>query len=73
MLKMETSRYNLYESESSCSMNVNEMTMSLYKPFEVTRLQDKSKFITYDRAMSQYVSLEQGQSHPSTFKMKIPI
>ena len=54
-------------------MNVNEMTMSLYKPFEVTRLQDKSKSITNDRAMSQYVSLEQGQSHPSTFKMKIPI
>ena len=73
MLKMETSRYNLYESESPCSMNVNEMAMPQYKPSEVPMLQDKSKVNANERVMSQYVSSEQGQSHPSMLKMKIPI
>ena len=54
-------------------MNVNEVAMPQYKPSEVTILQDKSKFIANERATSQYVSLEQGQSHPSMLKMNIPI
>ena len=52
---METSQHNPYESESPCSMSVNEVTMSQYKPFEVTMLQDKPKSITNERAMSQHV------------------
>ena len=43
--KMETSQHNPYESKSSCSMNVNEVGMPQYKPFEVSTLQDKSKSI----------------------------
>ena len=54
-------------------MNVNEVAMPQYKPSEVTILQDKSKFIANERATSQYVSSEQGQSHPSMLKMNIPI
>ena len=54
--KMETSQYNSYESKSSCSINVNEMAMPQYKPFEVSMLQDKSKSIANERAMSQHVS-----------------
>ena len=52
---METSQHNPYESESPCSMIVNEVTMSQYKPFEVTMLQDKPKSIANERAMSQHV------------------
>ena len=51
--KTETSQHNPYESESSCSMNVNEATMPQYKQFEVSMLQDKSKSIANERAMSQ--------------------
>ena len=58
VLKMETSQHNPYESESPCSMNVNEVGMPQYKPFEVSTLQDKSKSIANERAMSQYVSSE---------------
>ena len=54
-------------------MNVNEMAMPQYKPSEVPMLQDKSKVNANERVMSQYVSSEQGQSHPSMLKMKIPI
>ena len=71
--KTETSQHNPYESKFSCSMNVNEVTMPQYKPFEVSMLQDKSKSITNERAMSQYVSLEQGQPRFSMLKMKILI
>ena len=42
---METSQYDPYESESPCSMNVNEMDMPQYKPFEMPMFQDKSKYI----------------------------
>ena len=73
MLKMETSQHNPYESKSSCSMNMNEVAMPQYKPSKVSILQDKSKFIANERATSQYVSLEQGQSHPSMLKMNIPV
>ena len=55
MPKMETSQHNPYESKSSCSMNVNEVGMPQYKPFEVSTLQDKSKSIANERAMSQHV------------------
>ena len=71
--KMETSQYNSYESKSSCSINVNEVAMPQYKPFEVSMLQDKSKSITNERAMSQYVSSEQGQPRSLMLKMKILI
>ena len=73
VLKLETSQHNPYKSESPCSMNVNEMAMPQYKPSEVPMLQDKSKVNANERVMSQYVSSEQGQSHPSMLKMKIPI
>ena len=73
VLKMETSQYNSYESESPCSMNVNEMAMPQYKPFEMSMFQDKSKSIANERVMFQHVSSEQGQSHPSILKKKIPI
>ena len=36
-------------------MNVNEVGMPQYKPFEVSTLQDKSKSIANERAMSQHV------------------
>ena len=51
VLKMETSQYNSYESESPCSMNVNEMAMPQYNPFEVPMLQDKSKSIANEKTM----------------------
>ena len=54
--KMETSKHNPYESESLGSMNVNEVAMPQYKPFEVSMLQDKSKSIANERVMSQHVS-----------------
>ena len=50
--KTETSQHNPYESKFSCSMNVNEVTMPQYKPFEVSMLQDKSKSIANERVMS---------------------
>ena len=53
VLKMETSQHNPYESESQGSMNVNEVAMPQHKPSEVTMLQDKSKSITDEKAMSQ--------------------
>ena len=60
MLKMETSQHNPYESESLSFMSTNELTMPQYKPSEVSMLQDKSKFIANERAMSQHVqSLKQ--------------
>ena len=60
MLKMETSKHNPYELESSCSISANEVAMPQYKPSEVSMLQDKSKFIANERAMSQHVqSLKQ--------------
>ena len=41
-------------------MNVNEVAMPQYKPSEVTMLQDKSKSIINERAMSQHAqSLKQ--------------
>ena len=53
---METSQHNPYELESSGSM----MVIPLYKSSKVTMLQDKPKFITNERAMSQHVqSLKQ--------------
>ena len=55
MLKIETSQHNPYELKSPCSMNVNEVAMPQYKPSEVSILQDKSKFIANERAMSQHV------------------
>ena len=70
---MKISQHDPYESESPCSMSANEVATPQYKPSEVTMLQDKSKFIVNERAMSQYVSSEQGQSHPSMLKMKIQI
>ena len=36
-------------------MNMNEVAMPQYKPSEVFMLQDKSKFIANERAMSQHV------------------
>ena len=58
--KMETSQHNPYESESLCYMSANEVAMPQYKPSEVSMLQDKSKSITNERAMSQHVqSLKQ--------------
>ena len=59
VLKMETSQHNPYESESLCSMDVNEVAMPQYKPSKVTMLQDKSKSITNERAMSQNKSSSQ--------------
>ena len=60
MLKMETSQHNPYESKSPRSMNMNEVAMPQYKPSEVSMLQDKSKSIPNERAMSQHVqSLKQ--------------
>ena len=53
---METSQHNPYELESPGSM----MAIPLYKSSKVTMLQDKPKFITNERAMSQHVqSLKQ--------------
>ena len=54
--KMETCQHNPYESESPSSMNVNEMDMPQYKPFEMPMFQDKSKYIANERAMFQHVS-----------------
>ena len=54
--KMETSQHNSYELESSCSINVNEVAMPQYKPSEMFMIQDKSKFIANERAMSQHLS-----------------
>ena len=54
--KMETSQHNPYESESRGSMNVNEVGMPQYKPSEMFMIQDKSKFIANERAMSQHLS-----------------
>ena len=54
--KMETSQHNPYESESPDSMNVNEVAMPQYKPSKMSMLQDKSKSITNERAMSQHLS-----------------
>ena len=54
--KMETSQHNPYESESLGSMNMNEVAMPQYKPSKVSMLQDKSKSIANERAMSQHVS-----------------
>ena len=53
VLKMETSQHNSYELESPSSMSTNELAMPQYKPSEVTMLQDKSKSITDEKAMSQ--------------------
>ena len=50
--KMETSQHNPYKLEYPCSMNLNEVAMPQYKPSEVSRLQDKSKSIANERAMS---------------------
>ena len=68
MLKMETSQHNPYESKSLCSMNMNEVVMPQYKPSEVSMLQDKSKSIANERAMSQHVqSMKQlSQNEPSS-------
>ena len=55
MLKMETSQHNPYESKSPCSMNMNEVAMPQYKPSKVSMLQDKSKSIANEKAMSQHV------------------
>ena len=57
--KMKISQHNPYESESSCSMNVNEVAMPQYKPSEVSMLQDKSKSITNERVMPQNKSSSQ--------------
>ena len=70
---MKISQHDPYESESSCSMSANEVATPQYKPSEVTMLQDKSKSITNERAMSQYVSSEQGQPRSLMLKMKILI
>ena len=59
VLKMETSQHNPYESESPSSMSTNELAMPQYKPSEVTMLQDKSKSITDEKAMSQNKSSSQ--------------
>ena len=52
---METSQHNPYELVSLGPMNVNEVAMPQYKPSEVSMLQDKSKSIANEKAMSQYV------------------
>ena len=58
--KMETSQHNPYELKSLGSMNVNEVAMPQYKQSKVFMLQDKSKSIANERAMSQHVqSLKQ--------------
>ena len=49
---METSQHNPYKLEYPCSMNLNEVAMPQYKPSEVSTLQDKSKSIANERAMS---------------------
>ena len=57
--KMIISQHDPYESESSGSMNTNELAMPQYEPSEVTMLQGKSKSITDEKAMPKNKSSSQ--------------